>query len=425
MNMTHESKSTFVDGARLWLVLAHASALLWLVIPFGHVCGPAAVRLLAIRQNANIQQQAQEALNFQLWGAVLLIVSYVLFVLICGFVIPSLVAIALMAISLFAAARAAAEKSFRYPFVPKSKRAPLVAALIIVTLFAATYVGARIVDAGEVKFRREWRPAPTEAFDPIQKVGDTDWLQYAELSRFVYAPDAKCAKCNPPQEYEGGWRWTSLYRVENEASGFYAQVFRYMDGTVVIAFRGTEPNDWKDVLADLAMGFGVKTRQFRDAEEAYLRTRAEFGPTVRMTGHSLGGSLAQYLGAKYASDYTGSGKWSVAFNGFGVARVAPELASTSSRVKDKVFNVTQSFDIVSSVSFPFTIVGIVTDAINFLRDEPQHHLGCKMSFPETREPWNALRWHSVDQMQNDVMLYEFGSTDSTQIRTCPPPRPMI
>jgi len=85
-------------------------------------------------------------------------------------------------------------------------------------------------------------------------------------------------------------------------SGFYAAAYQNLTtGEIVIAFRGTEFSDSGDRDADLALwkasnGFLGEHQQFVDALEfANLidEQYAQQGYTVTVTGHSLGGGLAQ------------------------------------------------------------------------------------------------------------------------------------
>ena len=78
----------------------------------------------------------------------------------------------------------------------------------------------------------------------------------------------------------------------------------YVDETnkrVIVGHRGTDPKKKKDLFADLAIGLGLEeyhprfiraARQERELEAQYP------GYDVVVTGHSLGGSLAQYTGKK-------------------------------------------------------------------------------------------------------------------------------
>jgi hypothetical protein len=109
--------------------------------------------------------------------------------------------------------------------------------------------------------------------------------------------------------FENYTRWDDEYKNENnvefldttvEKAGFYANVYR-VDDKLVIVFRGT--NDFKDVGADAKMVFRSLSSQHREAvnyfEYIVNKYKDSYGDdNVVLTGHSLGGSLAQYVAYK-------------------------------------------------------------------------------------------------------------------------------
>jgi hypothetical protein len=80
---------------------------------------------------------------------------------------------------------------------------------------------------------------------------------------------------------------------------------------VIVAFRGTEPDDWEDVLTDAQIALvpwrvGKVHQGFRDAlDRIWPRLEAELdalagGRTVWFCGHSLGAALATLAADRYA-----------------------------------------------------------------------------------------------------------------------------
>ena len=70
-------------------------------------------------------------------------------------------------------------------------------------------------------------------------------------------------------------------------------------GTVVFAFKGTSVASRSavgDVLADLKLGVGMNTVQFDLAGQFVEETLVPDGHRVLLTGHSLGGAIAQIVG---------------------------------------------------------------------------------------------------------------------------------
>ena len=92
--------------------------------------------------------------------------------------------------------------------------------------------------------------------------------------------------------------------ISNHKNGFYSEVYT-KGNKAILAIRGTETESGakelvKDGLNDTQMGLGYLPFQMRDAELAYIQTIRQYGKeNVILTGHSLGGSEAQILGAKY------------------------------------------------------------------------------------------------------------------------------
>lgn len=122
-------------------------------------------------------------------------------------------------------------------------------------------------------------------------------LLLAELSMIAYlVPDQtkKAAK-------RLGFTKTVFY--ENDGSQAYAF---YNDSDIVIAFRGTEPNEWNDVKADLdatkalAETVGRVHRGFKkevddlwpQLEKMFLSNKQNLARNLWFTGHSLGGAMA-------------------------------------------------------------------------------------------------------------------------------------
>jgi len=101
-----------------------------------------------------------------------------------------------------------------------------------------------------------------------------------------------------------GWSYKGAF--SNHRSGFYSEIYTKGDKAILV-FRGTE-KIWtkegiKDGLSDINMGLEKLPHQMQDAERAYSETIKKYGKdNVILTGHSLGGSEAQILGAKYGAE---------------------------------------------------------------------------------------------------------------------------
>lgn len=104
-----------------------------------------------------------------------------------------------------------------------------------------------------------------------------------------------------------GWE---LIEKESKDSGMQAGVYSNQDtGEIVLAFRGTETCDFPcsldeskevvlDLAADIQLTAGKNGSQFRHAFEYTLEVLARYPDRkITLTGHSLGGGLAQAAGA--------------------------------------------------------------------------------------------------------------------------------
>jgi len=98
-----------------WGMAAHLAALAGFVIPFGNIIGPLVVYLMKKGQNAFIEGEAKESLNFQITVTILAIPCFILVFLLIG--IPLLLALGIgsLIFIILAAIKANEGTPYRYP----------------------------------------------------------------------------------------------------------------------------------------------------------------------------------------------------------------------------------------------------------------------------------------------------------------------
>ncbi len=136
---------------------------------------------------------------------------------------------------------------------------------------------------------------------------------------------------NNPANLPAGW---TFVRLEAEGA-FAAAIFRDTSGQIAIAFRGT--NGLSDVLADgsiLAGGWNSQFQQGMDLVKKVLTEEkilsSDFDKSqLLVTGHSLGGAIAQIVAQAYGLDGStidpGAAKRIVESDGFKAATLAAGL----------------------------------------------------------------------------------------------------
>lgn len=99
--------------ARSWGMLAHIATFAGYLIPFGNIFGPLIVMMM--RKEPFVQDQAKEALNFQISVTIYVIICIALIFVIVGlFLLPVLVLFELIC-TVLAAIKANQGEAYRYP----------------------------------------------------------------------------------------------------------------------------------------------------------------------------------------------------------------------------------------------------------------------------------------------------------------------
>ena len=137
------------------------------------------------------------------------------------------------------------------------------------------------------------------------------------------------------------------YKIDTQLSNDMGIVIERPDGTGIVAYRGTDPTNIYDLTADALIALGYNKEQgiaipgsrFDRAETLYKSANEKY-PFVSLTGHSLGGSLADYVGRKF-------GENAVVFN----PGVSPVEITGEAKPKSltRIYT-TDTFDLVSQIS---------------------------------------------------------------------------
>jgi len=154
--------------------------------------------------------------------------------------------------------------------------------------------------------------------------------ELAQLSSAAYKIDP--ASMQLPQ----GWSYLSESQPDPsgaDTSGYKGYAFKNnITGEIVIANRGTEPTSSLDLAADLQMAANKLPDQYQFAKQfldQIVNDPSNAGASITITGHSLGGSLAQLLAAQ-------TGLSAVTFNPYGTKDlIVRSNSSKSSGLKSR------------------------------------------------------------------------------------------
>jgi uncharacterized Tic20 family protein len=101
---------------RTWAMIAHLSALVgYAVVPFGNIIAPLIIWLVKKDRSWFIDDQAKEALNFQISVTIYAIISAFLIIVLIGFVLLGILYVLGIILSIIAAIKANDGLQYRYP----------------------------------------------------------------------------------------------------------------------------------------------------------------------------------------------------------------------------------------------------------------------------------------------------------------------
>lgn len=98
-----------------WGMIAHLSALIGFIIPFGNLIGPLVVWQMK-KDLPFVVDQGKEALNFQITVAIAVFVCILLSFVVIGMLLLPVVGIGALVLTVIAAIKANNGEAYRYPF---------------------------------------------------------------------------------------------------------------------------------------------------------------------------------------------------------------------------------------------------------------------------------------------------------------------
>jgi len=139
------------------------------------------------------------------------------------------------------------------------------------------------------------------------------------------------------------------YTFDPEYSTNNASTFIRPDGTAILAYRGTRPTNLDDLNTDAAILAGQHRTdnehpRFTEAVNQFYEVNEKYD-TIDLTGHSLGGTLADYVGRLHDTK-------AVVFNP-GETIFSTRVIPASQTSKTTIYR-TNTFDIVSFANSMYT-----------------------------------------------------------------------
>lgn len=173
--------------------------------------------------------------------------------------------------------------------------------------------------------------------------------------------------------------WDIVKVDENKKSGYYAEVYK-KGKDIALIYRGTDVDIRKGIQetkkdlfdSDIKMFRGLEPDQLKDAQNTYKEIKRTYPSSkVIVSGHSLGGSLAQLVSAE-------TGAKAVTFEAYGTGKILEQkgYSQKSQKLlnitnygnpKDVIFIINKNYQpgvtYVSDISFDYTNTKTKSDKI--------------------------------------------------------------
>ena len=170
--------------------------------------------------------------------------------------------------------------------------------------------------------------------------------------------------------------WIEIDDYNERVTGLYVSTFIKNDN-IVISFRGTDKNSKRDILNDIIMASNMLPPQIISAQKYYDKIKNKFpDKEIILTGHSLGGSLAQIIGSQ-------TGDKTVTFSAYGTGSFVNSQIKTDKNItnygniEDPIFTANIKNQIgktmIISDNFPNNSKCQISKGLNNIKYNPEKH----------------------------------------------------
>lgn len=197
----------------------------------------------------------------------------------------------------------------------------------------------------------------------------------SEVNKFIDYKDLSDIDSNRSGTLKDILSKYTIIDFESYPSGMQAMTLKDSSGKLIVSFRGTETAEWelfKDVESDAQMALGHETQQMLDAKSYMERLETEgfedpnnsgtflkADSSTTLTGHSLGGALAQYVAYFSENKYE-----TYTFNGFGIKKGEGIIGTTGDT--SYIHNFHLGLDFVSGIG---SVIAVYVNSLDFNKKE--------------------------------------------------------
>ncbi len=117
MSENPQAVAQYSEEEKKWAMICHLAALAGFVIPFGNLLGPLVVWLIKKDTMPLMDRHGKESLNFQITVSIAAVIAAMLIIVLIGFVLLPIVAIAALVLTIMASVKVSnGELDYKYPF---------------------------------------------------------------------------------------------------------------------------------------------------------------------------------------------------------------------------------------------------------------------------------------------------------------------